>query len=51
MDADLIERLSVAEHMPKDALRQAVAEPEAIAGAVLAVLATAAEDPEAPSAR
>ena len=49
MDADLIERLSVAEHMPKDALRQAVAEPEAIAGAVLAVLATAAEDPEAPS--
>ncbi|CAO4169310.1 SEC-C motif-containing protein [Methylorubrum aminovorans] len=49
MDADLIERLSVAEHMPKDALRQAVTEPEAIAEAVLGVLATAAEDPDAPS--
>ncbi|CAO4147678.1 DUF1186 domain-containing protein [Methylorubrum aminovorans] len=49
MDADLIERLSVAEHMPKDALRQAVTEPEAIAEAVLGVLAAAAEDPDAPS--
>lgn len=49
MNADLIERLSVAEHMPKDALRQAVSEPEAIAQAVLRVLATAAEDPDAPS--
>ncbi|GAA0277286.1 hypothetical protein LNAOJCKE_1263 [Methylorubrum aminovorans] len=49
MDADLIERLSVAEHMPKDALRQAVTEPEAIAEAVLGLLATAAEDPDAPS--
>lgn len=49
MDADLIERLSVAEHMPKDALRHAVTEPEAIAEAVLGVLATAAEDPDAPS--
>jgi uncharacterized protein len=49
MDADLIERLSVAEHMPKDALRQAMAEPEAIVEAVLRVLATAAEDPDAPS--
>ncbi|WP_232627953.1 DUF1186 domain-containing protein [Methylobacterium sp. Leaf118] len=49
MDADLIERLSVADHMPVEALRQAVAAPEAIADAVLQVLATAAKDPDAPS--
>lgn len=46
MDADLVEQLSVADHMPKQALRRAVAEPEAVAEPVLRVLATAAQAPD-----
>ncbi|MEH3118503.1 MAG: DUF1186 domain-containing protein [Methylorubrum populi] len=49
MDLDLIERLSVAEHMPKADLRRAAAEPETVAEAVLKVLGIAAEDADAVS--
>ncbi len=46
MDADLVEQLSVADTMPKQALRRAVAEPETVAEPVLRILATAADAPD-----
>ncbi|MGU3537836.1 DUF1186 domain-containing protein [Methylobacterium sp. A54F] len=48
-DADLIAILRQAEHLPRAALERAVADPSTIAEATLAVLDTAADDPDAVS--
>lgn len=49
MSEGLVTLLSEAKFLPADALRRAVAEPDAVADAVLRVLDLAAEDPDAPS--
>ncbi|GJE76820.1 DUF1186 domain-containing protein [Methylorubrum suomiense] len=47
MDADLVAVLTEEDHLPTEALRRAVADPEAIAEPVLALLARAEDDADA----
>ena len=49
MDDDLVAILSEAKHLPKDAMKRALAAPDIIAEPTLRVLATAADDPDAVS--
>ncbi len=49
MDEALVTLLSEAKYLPTDALRRAVAAPDAVAEAVLRVLDRATDDPDAPS--